>query len=705
MSEMDLLQSAMRALSLFNTIASLWLGLTVLLNAERRPAGTWLIGGGLLMAGLFFALHSTLVGREVDALFADIPLLWPYLWLLFVCPPYIWYVVVDWYCGLLGSTQHRMALCAVGMIGAAALTIPALPGLLPSFDQILGPLPAEIPAAAGVPVAILVYPLYSVVCFGLALAALQRPGMSKRFMGEIGRQRARPWLIGASALLLIVGMGLGLIAYRFFDGVRTGWLDLYSSQSVLFLFRVDVVVSGLIALVVVLLGRAIVSYEIFTGKVLPRGGLRRYWRNGLILAAGYGALMAASLQMGLDPAYRLVLATLLIALFYGLLSWRSYAEYERGMERLRPFVTSHHLYERLIRPATPLEMDVQLPFKVLCEELLDTRVAHLISLDPLSTLGGTTLSYPPGSSPPGFDPGTLVSRLSPKGAVAARLDAGQFGGATWAIPLWSERGLVGALLIGEKRGGGLYVQEEIEVARATGERLIDIQASAELARRLMAVQRQRLAESQVVDRRVRRVLHDEVLPSLHTAILSLSGLYARDEAVAAVAETLAQSHRRIADLLHETPASAPEVARLGLVGALRQVVDVELSGAFDGVTWQVDREAEKRTRSISPLVAEVVYGAAREAVRNAARHGRGTDADRPLHLILSVDDPDGLRVVIEDDGVGVGKAKGIGGGSGQGLALHSAMMAVVGGTLAIDTQSGSRTRVSLMLPHVDPGAG
>jgi hypothetical protein len=95
------------------------------------------------------------------------------------------------------------------------------------------------------------------------------------------------------------------------------------------------------------------------------------------------------------------------------------------------------------------------------------------------------------------------------------------GGASWAVPLWSERGLIGVLLLGEKRNGSLYTQEEIEIARASGERLIDLQASAEMSRRLMAIQRQRLAQNRVVDRRTRRMLHDEVLPRLHAAMLTL----------------------------------------------------------------------------------------------------------------------------------------------------------------------------------------
>ena len=82
--------------------------------------------------------------------------------------------------------------------------------------------------------------------------------------------------------------------------------------------------------------------------------------------------------------------------------------------------------------------------------------------------------------------------------------------------------MTGVLLLGPKRDNGLYTQEEIEIARASGERLIDTQAGAEIARRLVALQRQRLAENQLLDRQTRRALHDEVLPQLHTALLTLS---------------------------------------------------------------------------------------------------------------------------------------------------------------------------------------
>jgi signal transduction histidine kinase len=143
----------------------------------------------------------------------------------------------------------------------------------------------------------------------------------------------------------------------------------------------------------------------------------------------------------------------------------------------------------------------------------------------------------------------------------------------------------------------------------------------------------------------------------------------------------------------------PELARRGLVGALHGVVDDELGNAFDSVSWQIDPQAAREALAIPPLTAEVLFYAAREAMRNAARYGRGRDAARPLHLRLELAWRDGLEITIEDDGVGLGVAEDSNAGSGQGLALHSTMMAVVGGTLAVESLPDAYTRVSLTLPQ------
>ena len=163
---------------------------------------------------------------------------------------------------------------------------------------------------------------------------------------------------------------------------------------------------------------------------------------------------------------------------------------------------------------------------------------------------------------------------------------------------------------------------------------------------------------------------------------------------------LGDVHRDISNLLHAMPTSgAPEVARMGLISALRHSIDGEFAGSFDGVAWRVDPAAEQAARGVPALAAEVCFYAAREVVRNAARYGRDGDPARVLHLAVSVGWQNGLELAIEDDGVGLGAATIAAQGSGQGLSLHSTLMAVVGGTLTTESKPGAYTRVSLALPQ------
>jgi signal transduction histidine kinase len=94
----------------------------------------------------------------------------------------------------------------------------------------------------------------------------------------------------------------------------------------------------------------------------------------------------------------------------------------------------------------------------------------------------------------------------------------------------------------------------------------------------------------------------------------------------------------------------------------------------------------------------VLYYAAREAMRNAAVYGRGGHSRRPLRLNVEITRQDGLRITVEDDGVGLEQTHGSPNGSGHGMALHSTMMAVIGGSLTVESVPDQFTRVLLYLP-------
>ncbi len=709
MSGNFLLDWAALGISLFNTILLVWLGLTVLLNAERRTWGVWLAGYGLLIGGVFFISHSAILGQNVYSLSQGLNFWWHAGWGPLIAAPFAWYVLSLWYTGFWDDRQSVLFRRQLPWLVLTVLLALVLVGLLlfanpfPTFTQAAQLDLSDVPSLWGVPLLVLGFPLFIVLCILLALDALLRPGPSWRLMGDLARRRARPWLVGTSGVLLVVSLLVGWVML---------WVVLNARQGINFpeaylalgtaLTKLDLLLDGLIAAAVLMLGQALISYEIFTGGNLPRRGFLRQWRGAVLLSASVSAVVSWSLTLQLRTIYILLLALLLMTAFYALFVSHTHAEREQSMRQLRPFVGSQRLYEQFTAPsgAAPFEIDLSTTFAALCRDVLGARQAALVPLGPLAPLAGAPILYPPNAELSLSALGGLLAHFDAPQSPGIPLDARQYAGMAWAVPLWSERGLIGLLLLGNKQDGGFYSLEEIEVARASGERLVDLQASVEIARRLVALQRQRLAESQVLDRRARRVLHDDILPRLHTALLELSAsLAASDAAGQEAMQLLSQVHRQIADLLHEIPANPnPEVARLGLLGALREVLANELRDAFDRVTWRVAPDAEREADSLPATSAEVVFYAAREALRNAARYARPASPEPPLNLTLSVDWCDGLQIKIEDDGVGLSAAPGGSRGSGQGLALHSTMMAVVGGSLSLESVPGVYTRVTLTLP-------
>jgi len=453
----------------------------------------------------------------------------------------------------------------------------------------------------------------------------------------------------------------------------------------------DILVSGLLAVTVLCLGQAIIAYEVFTGKALPTQGLRRQWHNAIMLAAGYAVAVGGTVALQLPGVYVVLPATLLIVLALALFGRRVFWERERLITALRPFVASDQVYDSVLTASeTPrIEAETQTAFVDLARDLLKVKLAYLWPAGGFSSLV-TPLSYPP-PLPPDLAWDELLAEFAASQARYLPLDPEAWQRAHWALPLRNSRGLIGLLLLGEKQDGGLFSQEEMEIARAGGERLLDNIATAHLAQRLMSLQRQRFVTHQVLDQQSRRTLHDEILPNLHTALLNLSG-EAGD--LAKAREQLAEAHRRISALLREMPAGADSpVGKIGLLPALRQMLAREFAADFAEIDWQIAPEAERRAAEIPTLSGEVIYYAAKEIIRNAARHGRGEEAGAPLNLQVSLNWHKGLELGLADNGVGLPESPTSG---GQGLALHGTMLMVIGGTLALADQPGGQGTVALI---------
>ena len=691
------------SVSLFNAILMLWLGLTVLLNARHRTPegrsgawGFWIAAGSLLLGGVFFLLHTALLGFDIRSLLSALGIWWRAGWITAAILPFAWYAVMLWYAGFWEEgarnlfRRHRpwFLFCTASALAWVFLALTANPP--PTISVLARYESAPAFPGGGFPGVMLAYPLFIIVCMGLAFDALRRPGPTARLMGGAARRRARPWLTAASLAFLGVCLLVGLAELWVLLNVNARSMENF----LIILGGLDLAIAALIGLAVLLLGQAIVAYEVFTGRILPRRGLARYWRNAVLLAGGYSLIVGWSLSTRLTPVYILLVATVVMTVFYALMGRRSYTERDSFLETLRPFVSSQQLYERLTADSSsPWDADALGPFRTLCSEVLGCERAALAAFGPMAPFWGPPLTFP--ANLPVADIPSPPSRPE-----VLPLDENRSDRLRWAVGLWSRRGPIGALLLGDKLNGSLYTQEDFEIAQAVCERLIDAQTGAELARRLISIQRERLIGSQVLDRKTRRVLHDEVLPALHADLLALNARAGGDAASAPALADLAQIHRRISRLLIDMPHAPPSEEPIrNIEDSLRRLMTDELKEVFDSVGWEIDPRAEQAARNLPTVFLEVWFYAAREAIRNAAKYGRGSDASRPLHVKISLHGTDSLELAVEDDGVGISIGEPDKDGTGQGLELHGTLMALIGGRLIVERPAAGGTAIRLVLPQ------
>lgn len=695
-SGLPLVDLALVALSAFCTLVAAWLGLTILLNAEQKSFGVWLGGIGMLAAAVFFIYHAALLDTDTNRLAGTIGAWWNAGWAPVIVLPFGWYIAMLWFAGFWHTPdsrlrrRHRIVLWLAGML-CVAVIVQFLASGQPFVLFATGRSDNRYAIAFTAPFAVATYLAFILLCTLAAIDALRLLRDSGHVIADTARRRARPWLVATSALQVVVCCVVAVAALMLAAEVGGA---LTAAELLGPLAWADFASLVLIAASFVLVGEAVVTYEIFTGKILPRQGLRRHWHNTLALGAAAGIGSAAAIRFAIPPFWILVGTTLVAATFYALLNWRSYRGRERYLAHLRPFVGSQRLYEGMIDAIGQREREraSAAPFHALCRDVLGARLAYLVPLGvaphaaaigPDEAPAGAALAYPEGTAT--FGGPLPAAHTLQRSDLCVPVSPPEHGGAMWMIPLWNDRGLAGVLLLGEKLDG-LYTQEELEIARSSGERLIDLLAGTEMARRLVALERQRMAESQVADARTRRVLHDDALPAIHAAMLALQADSSRD-VNARTLETLADLHHMLSDLLRELPVPlAPNLARLGLIGTLRGLVAGELRDTFDDVTWEVEAGAEEAFNALTPLAAEVLYYAAREALRNAGRYARGRGPLRVRIRVLCTPTPE---LAIEDNGPGLDPARGSDGGSGQGLMLHGTMLAVVGWTLALENITGA----------------
>ena len=476
-----------------------------------------------------------------------------------------------------------------------------------------------------------------------------------------------------------------------------------------------------VALVILLIGYSVVRHGILIERSLARRGFFEQWRGIVIVATAIAVLIALLVTFTYSNLGGLLLITSLAAGAYALFTWRSYTAHDRYIALLGPFVRSTSLSHWLNTDLQKTEQDLENLFFHLCHDVLAVQFAYL------TVTAGTLKRNFNYRWPQEAVLGSKLIALNKRGNIDAetpkRVQITLHGQPMicWVLPIFDERGLVAALYLGPRDDGGAFTDEDMALAQACGQRILDTLGDHEAMQAVAGLLRRRIVDVKLLGAQQRRVMHDEILPQMHLALLRLETLRStsdmrqgdpeslessevcREQVLHEAIDTISDAHRRLATMMRTTAPGAPHrLERDGMMHAIRTMLEQDFQSAFDEIEWYVSEETATAIDEVTPpAIAELIFAAVQEALRNAARHARGYDVHRHLRLTLSASyNREGpyLEVIVADNGVGITSASSATTGTGGGLLTHSALLAIAGGSLNIKSSPGEGVTVKILLP-------
>ncbi|HEX8733581.1 MAG TPA: ATP-binding protein [Ktedonobacterales bacterium] len=769
------------AFSVFSLITYLWLGVTTLLMSERRSAVTWVGGSGLLFGALFFLCHGALVAAGSSAASPSATDLWWRLsWAPAFAAPLLWAAIGLRYTALSGAwgRLRTPALAAVAALGALTVLLALLSWpSIGHYRDFIALLDDSLRLQHGdglrvslwVPALGVAFVIYVGACASLPWAALAvrrfaptiearlaaggfpLPTSGPRSSGAPAASaesaparpaeaallweprdawdRARPALLAASLCMMVAGgvvAVVGLLTALFEHGAASAVTQTLPGvtappqpgHTALALVLADLVTQVALAGFGLLMGWAVVRQGVLIERRLPQRGYLSHWRGMAALAGALAAVVAWMGALEPDALPDLLLLVALVAVAIALLTWQSYVAHDRLLAQLRPFMASLSLGAAGWLATNPAEVErgVDQLFTSLCRDVLGA--AH----------GRLDISA-----------GRLRHRYTYSAPAEEGLRDAALEMRDWTLRVSDSRGVVASLTLGPRLDGVGYTSADLEIARACGLRILDAMGEFATAQAVASLARRRGLEAELSAALPRRVLHDDVLPRLHLAMLRLeaqrgrlrsqpvtagagvtsaeSGDHAHaalDDNLGEVVAELGRAHRDLAALMRAAPMASARRLEHGFTGALRGALDGEFRGVFDAVEWDASAEAEAAADALPPVMADLLLSATLEAVRNAGRHARGDDLHRALRLRVRLLAEERMVIAqVSDDGVGLaapsadpapadaalatdGRERA---GTRSGLLTHAALMALVGGSLTVASGERGGAIVTIRAPR------
>jgi signal transduction histidine kinase len=264
------------------------------------------------------------------------------------------------------------------------------------------------------------------------------------------------------------------------------------------------------------------------------------------------------------------------------------------------------------------------------------------------------------------------------------------------VPLTFRGEVLGRLLVAPRSSHDPFRPADLRLLDDLGRQIGVAVHATRLAHDLQRSREGLVAMREEERRRIRRDLHDGLGPALAGVALGLDAVQRiadpEPEAAAKLAgqlkvevqQSLADVRRLVEDL------RPPDLDQLGLVGALRHQAG-KVTDRDPGLEVEVSGEDLPQL----PAAVEVAaYRIATEALTNVGRHA----AARRCRILLAIDEPAGLRVEIEDDGVGLTHGRP----GGVGLTAMRERATELGGSLSVCRREQGGTLVAARIPVGGP---
>ncbi|TGL93266.1 ATP-binding protein [Leptospira barantonii] len=689
---------------LFLSSILLWLASTTLVNLERRDRAATFTICILISASTLFGFFSWIgeSGLITVSNYSAVYFLPGIFGLILI--PFGWFFIVVWFLGFLREKRiYRIFFWLLLIAQISAVVFFFVWSRKISLKLSLFHFWNVVPFSFR-----LSYLVYILFCITIPIFALFSFRVSKNVLPEIARNKAVPFLKTISLLLF----GVFILVFFLFLGQGTGIIEdpvARSDRDPIPFYGFLIGILFLVSISILVLGQALISYEIFTGRILPKISLREEWRN-----ANFGFFTLASLYFVSATLEFPKIELFLTGSFVFCISRTFLLKKSKDLRLekssvLSSIIKTEEIKGDLLENSNNLREKFQRSFDILCSDILETSSALFINESRVPFIADMILRYPGTGTTEEF-------KESQKPEVAdvnektfknlnlifekdglSYLERENHSDFALCIKVENDQSGEGLLFLGQKRNGGLYAEEEIETAKAAVSWILSSLFTESNSLTLSSLQRKHMEEQRISDYKTRQILHDEILPEIHSSILILSQLKNENEFSEQI-QLLTNLHKRVSSFLRELPDTSLEIARLGLIDALIRRTSAEWEASrFD---WNFEPELKERFPISKPEALEILFYACRESIRNAVKYSRESGRNDISVSFFARNDPrNGVLVRIKNR-IETDRNSSFE-SAGQGLRIHSALLKIFGGYLTLEFLNTNEALVEIFLPEQD----